>query len=243
MHAERTAAAVDLAQRGILQHAPWCYGTSHLNNNLDIYGPRKGSVDCLIVAAMHGDELDTTVMLSEALRMVPRDGIKNPVILCANPDGVLRGTRCNVLGVDLNRNWPADNWSPDPVRYKSHQGEAQAIELSPGKSPASEPETLALLKLVQDLSPRHIINLHSALGCIDDPTSSRLAHWIARQVQLEVVPEVGYATPGSFGSWAAERDQCIITWEFPARSLPELRKTHVPTLFKLITGDYELAEF
>ena len=226
------------AQQGQLQHSSWSYGASVNGLPLRGFGPRKASPDLLIMAAMHGDEADTVLVLSEALRQVPETHMANPVILNVNPDGVLNGTRCNARGIDLNRNYPADNWAPDTVHHRSSAGEAQDIELSPGNVPGSEPETQALIALIEELQPRIVVTLHSALGCIDDPDATRLGHWVSQQVNLEVVPDVGYPTPGSFGSWARERERPVLTWELPAHSIPELRKSHVPVLIKLITGDY-----
>lgn len=224
-------------ERGILRHQPSDYGSSLQATPLQVYGPTSGPVDILIMAAMHGDECDTTVVLSEALRSVPPEGMKNPVILSVNPDGALRGTRCNAAGVDLNRNWPTANWSADPVYYRGHGQERQEIELSTGSCAASEPETRSLLALVQKLQPRAVVSLHAPLACIEDPDAQPLARWIAEQVRLPLVPDVGYATPGSFGTWSVEQGINIITWELPAESLPALMASHVPVLRKLIMGD------
>lgn len=225
-------------RRGILRHPPRDYGSSILGTPLQVYGPENGRVDILIMAAMHGDECDTTVVLSEALRSVPEDCVNNPVILSVNPDGALRGTRCNAAGVDLNRNWPTANWSADPVYYRGHGQERQEIELSTGSSAASESETRALLGLVQKLRPRAVVSLHAPLACIEDPDGRPLGRWIAEQVHLPLVPDVGYATPGSFGTWCVEQGINIITWELPAESLPDLMASHVPVLCKLIMGEY-----
>lgn len=231
---------VPRSQQGRLWHQAHKYGLSRQGNELHFYGPTQGPVDLLLLSAIHGDELDTLVMMSEALRQVPVDRIKNPVIITANPDGVARGTRCNAMGVDLNRNWPTENWTSAPVHHKLHSGQDQDIELSPGDSAGSEPETQALRDLVLKLQPQTIVTLHSALACIDDPENSTLAQWISRQTNLDVVPDVGYLTPGSMGTWAAEQGISIITWELPQASFMELRKTHIPALVKLITGEFSL---
>ena len=230
---------VPRAKRGVLRHPPWQYGKSEQNASLNLYGPRTGPVDILLIAAMHGDENETTVVLSEALRRVPVGGIKNPVILSTNPDGALQGTRSNARGVDLNRNWPTANWSADLVYHKDHGGTVKDIGLSPGKSPGSEAETKSLVNLVQVLQPRTVISLHAPLACVEDPQASPLARWIANRVNLPLVPDVGYPTPGSFGTWSAENDINIITWELPSEPLADMIASHTPVLFELITGEYE----
>jgi protein MpaA len=227
-------------ERGVLLHPAWQYGKSEQNNTLNLYGPRIGPVDILLIAAMHGDENETTVVLSEALRRIPPGGIKNPVILSSNPDGALQGTRSNARGVDLNRNWPTANWSSDPVYHKDHGGTVQDISLSSGVSSGSEAETKALLECIQSLQPRTVISLHAPLACVEDPQKTPLARWIASQVKLPLIPDVGYLTPGSFGTWSAEQNINIITWELPSEPLADMISSHTPVLFKLITGDYEL---
>ena len=185
------------------------------------------------------DRVEVVLGEREALRRVPVCGIKNPVVLSTNPDGALQGTRSNARGVDLNRNWPTANWSPDPVYHKDHGGTVQDIGLSPGTSPGSEAETQALLSLVQVLQPRTIISLHAPLACVEDPQASPLAHWIANQARLPMITDVGYATPGSFGTWLAEQNINIITWELPSEPLADMIASHTPVLFELITGEYE----
>jgi protein MpaA len=54
-----------------------------------------------------------------------------------------------------------------------------------------------------------------------------------------MVEDVGYATPGSFGTWCAEQDINIITWELPSEPLADMIGSHTPVLFELITGGYE----
>jgi protein MpaA len=228
---------VPLAQRGPLRHLPQRYGSTACGLPLEVYGPADEPADILIMAAMHGDECETTVVLSEALRSVTPGDLKNPVILSANPDGALRGTRCNTNGVDLNRNLPTTNWSPEAVLYRGHGQEQQAIELGTGAGPASEPETRALLELLERLRPRAVVSLHAPLGCIEDPEHKPLARWIADQVGLPQVADVGYETPGSFGTWSLEQGINIITWELPAEPITGLIASHAPVLRRLITGN------
>ena len=243
MTSQANGNTVPRAQRGVLQHQGACYGTSELDHPLEIYGPQTAPVDILLMAAMHGDEVETTVVLSEALRRVPDGDIRNPVILGVNPDGILRGTRCNARGVDLNRNWPSRNWSPATVYHRAHGEQSRDIMLSPGEQAASEAETRALLNLVEKLQPKAIVSLHAPLGCIDAPSASRLARWISDEVNLPLVEDVGYATPGSFGTWSSEQGIDIITWELPARSIAANMATHVPVLQQLIAGQFDMGRY
>lgn len=233
---------VERSSRGVIKHKGRIYGTSYEGNALTVWLPETGTPDILVLASIHGDEAETTVVLSDALRSIRTDGLKNAAILCGNVDGLARGTRGNARGVDLNRNFPTANWSPDPVCYKSRAGEPQDIELSPGTEPASEPETRALLSLLESMKPRAVVTLHSALACIDDADGSVLGRQLAGKTGLPLEVGVGYPTPGSFGSWASEKQLNLITYEFEAASPYELKARHAPVLIDLLTGAVDLEE-
>ena len=203
---------------------------------LTLHRPDAGRAEIVILAAIHGDEPETTVVVSEALRCLPRGDLQAAVILCGNPDGLLRGTRGNVRGVDLNRNFPTSNWSPDPVHYKSRANDARDIALTPGAEPASEPETRALLSLLEELQPRAIVSFHSALACVDDSGASPLGRQLADRCALPFLTEIGYPTPGSMGTWAGEQGLNLVTLELEDASLYTLKDRHVPILIDLMTG-------
>ena len=226
--------------RGIIRHASSTYGTSVDGVPLTIYMPDRGDPQLLILASIHGDETETTVVVSEALRSLPQGELRAAVILCANPDGALRGTRGNARGIDLNRNFPTSNWKPDLVYYKTRANDARDIALSPGSAPASEPETGALLDVINRLKPRAIVSLHAALACIDDAGNSPLGQQLAQRCSLPLLTEIGYPTPGSMGTWASEQKLTLVTWETEAASLYDLKDRHVPILLDLMTGRIEL---
>jgi protein MpaA len=226
--------------RGVLRHPSTTYGTSLEGIPLTVYLPGTNRADLLILASIHGDEAETTVVVSEALRCLPMGELHAAVILCANPDGMLRGMRGNARGVDLNRNFPTSNWAPGPVFYKSRANDARDIALSPGREPASEPETRALLALLDRLQPRAVVSLHSALACVDDSGASHLGKQLADRCALPFLTEIGYPTPGSMGTWAGERGLNLVTLELEDASLYTLKDRHVPILLDLMTGRFEL---
>ena len=231
---------VERRDRGVIRHDPSVYGKSLDGIPLAVFLPENARAEVVVLASIHGDEAETTVVVSEALRCLPRGDLKAAVILCANPDGMLRGTRGNGRGVDLNRNFPTSNWKPDPVCYKSRANDARDIALSPGSEPASEPETRALLSLLERLKPRAVISLHAALACIDDAANSPLGRQLAARCALPLITEIGYPTPGSMGTWASEQGLTLVTWELEAASLYDLKDRHVPTLIDIMTGRIEL---
>lgn len=242
MNREPRPRLVERRDRGVIRHASSVYGTSLAGIPLTVYLPGTGSAEIAVLASIHGDEAETTVVVSEALRSVPQGDLQAAVILCGNPDGMLRGTRGNGRGVDLNRNFPTSNWSPEPVFYKTRASDARDIALSPGAQPASEPETSALLALLERLKPRAVVSLHAALACIDDAGGSHLGRQLAARCALPLLTEIGYPTPGSMGTWASERGLTLVTWELEAASLYHLKDRHVPILIDLMTDQIELEE-
>jgi protein MpaA len=124
----------------------------------------------------------------------------------SNPDGFLLGRKNNDHDVDLNRNWPARNWAP------AHRpGE------SPGPRAASEPETQALAALIAKAGATRLIALHSPFRTVNyDGPAQALAERMAARNGYGASADIGYPTPGSFGScYGVERGLEVITLEIP----------------------------
>ena len=211
------------------------YGRSFLGTALEIW-PAATKCKWLIFAGIHGEEPETTYALSRALRQLTEPSSHCAVILAANPDGLIRGTRGNARGVDLNRNFPTRDWRPGTVTHRSTIEDPSDILLSTGARAASEPETQALIGLIEKLSPQCVIALHAPLACIDDANASPLGQRLAHRARLPFVRDVGYATPGSFGTWGGERGLPVITYEFALASTEQQMRDHVPVLVDLLTN-------
>ena len=218
---------------GTIPWDPDIYGRSHLGIPLEVWRPAQ-ACRLLVFAAIHGEEPETTFALSRALRQLIQPSPHAAVVLTANPDGLIRGTRGNARGVELNRNFPTSDWQPEPVAHRSTLEDPRDVTLSPGPHPGSEAETKALIGLVHELQPAVVIALHSPLACIDGPKESRLGRWIAERTGLPLVRDVGYPTPGSFGMWGAEQGLPVITYEFPLTTTDALVREHVPLLVELL---------
>jgi protein MpaA len=214
---------------------PVSYGRSHLGVDLEVWKP-TGTCELLIFAGIHGEEPETTYALSRALRQLTEPSSHCAVILCANPDGTIRGTRGNARGVDLNRNFPTRDWRPGTVTHRSTIEDPSDILLSTGTLAASEPETRALIALIDELRPSAVIAIHAPLACIDDANASPLGQRLADRTKLPFVRDVGYATPGSFGTWGGERDLLVTTYEFALASTEQHMRDHVPVLVELLTN-------
>lgn len=211
--------------RGALEWPGGSYGRSRDGVGLRAWLPAGHGAAPLVLAAIHGNEPETTVALSAALRAVPPEERRCAVVLCANPDGALLGTRGNAHGVDLNRNFATRSWAPQ-----------RSGELSAGTAAGSEPETQALANLVERLAPPLILSIHSDLACVDDPGPTALGRWLAARSGLPLVAGVGYPTPGSLGTWCAERGLPIVTLELERLGAQDLRRRWGPILAEVLRG-------
>ena len=177
----------------------------------------------LILGGCHGDE-PKSVRLTERLCADPAPLDRVPaavsvvVVPVVNPDGYAVRKRRNAHGVDLNRNFPTDNWSPGRRRSRFFGG----------PTPASEPETRALIELLGALQPAEIITIHSIsdrrhCNNHDGPPApaARLARAMEACNGYPVTDTIGYVTPGSFGTWAGGHLGIpTVTLELPSHHSP-----------------------
>ena len=226
----------DISNRGWVKPTPQLYGRSNLGAPLEAWvDPKATSVELLLFAGIHGNEPEGTMLLSKLLRTFQRVPQKCAIILAANPDGISRGTRANANGVDLNRNFAAQNWSPKELYYHwNRDTEEREMILKTGEKPGSEPETQALAKLISTLKPKHTIAVHGPLDCVDDPESSVLGKWLSEKSNMPLVEDIGYPVPGSFGSWCKEQNYHVITYELPNQSSWEIMQVHLPIFEELL---------
>ncbi len=162
-----------------------------------------GPAPVLVFGAIHGDEPDSARVCDELLlRGVP--GVPLVVLPVLNPDGLAHRRKNNARDVDLNRNFPARNWQRD-----------HRPGYDPGPAPGSEPETQALVKLIDDLAPRLVVAVHQPLRCVNwDGPADDFAARLAGLAGLPLQPSIGYPTPGSFGSWlGVDRGVPVVTLE------------------------------
>lgn len=157
----------------------------------------------LLMGGVHGDEPEGVRLANDTLAWLKSNTPKAIrsgkticpwiVIPCLNVDGFANKTRVNGRGVDLNRNYPAKDWS----------NEARAERYFPGPSPASEVEIQAVVALIEDVKPRLIIHCHSWKPCIVGAghASVKDTERLARASGYEGKEDIGYPTPGSLSSF------------------------------------------
>jgi protein MpaA len=73
---------------------------------------------------------------------------------------------------------------------------------------------------------------------VEDPHQTLLGQQLSADFELPLVSNVGYETPGSFGSWCADLSLPCITLELPAISADLASEKYLPALLALI--DYDL---
>lgn len=215
-------------------------GQSTQGHELEIFSQFTSQLQLkiLIIASHHGDESEGLQLLSRSIRSIQGVRPNVAIILNANPDGSIAGTRGNSRGVDLNRNWPNQEWHSQSVEIKQTMDDPRLPYLTPGLTPGSEPETQALKSWVESNQPDCIISIHSPLGCIDlngnSETQQQISQAMHRVSGLPIVRGVGYSTPGSFGTWCEENNFALITLELESLPREELNQKWQPFFTQLI---------
>ncbi|MCK6539328.1 MAG: M14 family metallopeptidase [Anaerolineales bacterium] len=193
-------------------------GLSHQGRPIDVYTFGSGEREYLIVAGIHGGYEGNTIGLANELiryiidhpEIIPSD-VTLYIIRNMNPDGEARDSgvdgRVNHRGVDLNRNFPSQNWVADWDRdgcwiWRPTTG---------GSYGGSEPETRAVMSFISTHDTLAIISYHSAaLGVFPggdpwQPDSIRLAKALAKATGYPYPPiDTGCEYTGTLADWAVE---------------------------------------
>lgn len=158
-----------------------------------------GPARVLIIGLIHGDEDEAYARFDDLWIDLVTAGHADDITLHAiptmNPDGFARRVRGNARGVDLNRNWPASNFSAANTR---------------GERPLSEPETAAVHRHLMEFRPDVLVVLHSMHrgGPLVDPDGpandlARTFVAAARPVDPRWRVQVDFTNPpGSLGTFA-----------------------------------------
>ena len=209
---------------------------------LKVYRPAGAdAIDGLLIAGIHGEEPETLLLARRLLERIDGTDTSWAILPCANPDGVLHGVRQNAAGVDLNRNFPSASWQPGhsftyPPGTQVRRRQHRTNRSSPGEAAGSEPETIALIALIEQLEPTLILDLHSPLELIaPTPAADPLVvQRLAAAAELPVQPNIGSPTPGALRDWCTDRRIGAITYEVEHAALPQLAARHLPGLAALI---------
>jgi protein MpaA len=222
------------------------YGRSREGVALRAFLPDgDGPVAGLVTAALHGEEATTALLARRLLERVPGGETGWAVVPVANPDGLLAGIRQNAAGVDLNRNFPATTWRPDDsftyppaIDPALRRPENRTNRSSPGTEPASEPETRALIELVQRLEPPLVVDLHGPLELllVRSGVPAAVVELLSGAAGMPVVDELP-GCPGAFDDWLVELGIPAIVYEIGADGPAAVSLQHLPGLTALLRGD------
>lgn len=179
--------------------------TTKLNNKIKLIGNEtveKGNCT-IIIGVVHGDEPQGEFLINNFIEKnnIPKNLLFVPSL---NPDGLELETRTNANEVDINRNFPTENWVlGERNRYFG------------GESPNSEIETQFIINVIEKYAPKLIITLHTPFKIVNfDGEGQEISKKIGQIFNYPIEESIGYPTPGSFGTWAGiERNIPIITIE------------------------------
>jgi len=195
-----------------------------------VYG--SGSKTVLIFGGFHGDEqlgVELVHKFAEYIHTAqPRlQDTRVIIVPVLNPDGLIRNTRMNVNGVDVNRNFPTENW----------ESTARSRRTNPGPGPGSEIETKLAINLVKSYKPLRIVSVHTPLEVVNyDGPAKKLAQRMAAHNGYLVKGDIGYPTPGSFGTWVGKEQQIpSITLELPRGTINKVWEPNRDALLEVIT--------
>lgn len=198
-------------------------GKSVEGNDIEAYrSDVKGDKYLYLIAGTHGDEVEGVYVLKELFEWLKEEhnisDIPLVVVPILNVDGYRSSSRVNSHAVDLNRNYPSDNWS----------AKAKKEKYNPGPKPLSEPENQFLVRLFEKFTPGLILSFHSWKPLLNyNGEIKDIADYLASHNEYETAEDVGYPTPGSLGCYVPETYHCgVLTFECPVlaegKSLKEI---------------------
>lgn len=199
-----------------------------MENKIEIIKKKNSNYDkkLLIIGVFHGDEFQGEYFINSHLEKNTKNK-KNEVYYI--PRLNFNNTRKNKNGVDLNRNFPTKNW------IKSENNDYFG-----GEKPNSEKEVQLLVDLINQNEFNAIITIHSPYKVINyDGPALDLALKIKEFLNYDVTSDIGYPTPGSFGTYCGvERKIPTITIEIDEEENIEILNEKFLKLFDFLENEY-----
>lgn len=198
---------------------PWAKSVKGRHIMLHELAPVQGvAARVLVIGGIHGDELTSVAIVFRWIELLKEQSAVRyhwRVIPVLNPDGLLAkpATRVNARGVDLNRNFPTDNWSSEAARYWSVSTRRDPRRF-PGTAPSSEPESSWLYNEIKAFRPDVIISVHAPHSILDfdGPPSKMKPPSRFGRLQLH---RLG-VYPGSLGNFGGLKEGIpVVTLELP----------------------------
>jgi murein peptide amidase A len=191
----------------------------------DVVPSGRTEARVLLIGGIHGDEFSAVSTVFKWLALLERD--PDPrfhwrVVPVSNPDGLLRppsqSRRMNANGVDLNRNFPTENWEAEAWDYWVNIAQ-RSERRYPGPAPLSEPESAWIAEQIETFRPHAVISVHAPYGVVDcdgsDAPPSNLG-----PLELQLLGTY----PGSMGRYVG------ITKGIPLLTIELESAEHMPSL-------------
>lgn len=173
----------------------------------------------LIMGGIHGDEYSSISIMFKWMALLADSNNKDfhwrfaPTV---NPDGLLDGQaiRQNANGVDLNRNFPSDDWQ-DLAQYYWKNTTSGNPRRFPGDFPASEPEVQWVVEQINTFKPDVIVSVHAPYHLLDYDGPPEPPQKIG-ELHLHLLG----VYPGSLGNYAGiNLGIPVITMELPSAGI------------------------
>lgn len=190
----------------------------------------NGETPIVILASIHGTEPIGTPLLNQLSTRLFQDSAmtEERTIYCVsmvNPDGFVGQTRGNRENIDINRNFPTENFG----RGWFH-----------GDAPLDSIESEVLMRFLLDIQPARVLSIHQPLNGIDyDGPSKELAEELSMVSGIRI-HKLG-SRSGSLGTFlGVEMNIPVITLEISekraALSPENLWALYEPFLVTFING-------
>ena len=205
------------------------------DETIDLYKIKSDFIkpkNILIIGVFHGEEPQGLWAIKNFFFYKTYSDIKNNlfIIPCLNPDGIKLNKRQNINGVDLNRNFPTQNWKKTKINSEYYGGD----------NPSSEDETKFVINTIEKIKPDFILTLHSPYAVVNYDGNAQIeAKKISEFTNYPIQKDIGYPTPGSFGTYCGiERNIPTITLEFDENESQEVINKKAAKVFDWLMREY-----
>ncbi|MNK01115.1 murein peptide amidase A [compost metagenome] len=194
------------------------------------YEFHNGGPEVLILGGVHGDEIEGVFAAQELLKHFMSSfpyKLNLTLVPQFNFEGVVYKTRGNGNGIDLNRNLPTKDWSP----------EVKTPRYNPGPSAGSERENHGLIRYIEEKKPKFVLSLHSWHPVLNvNGDCRKVAEVLSRLTGYKIDDDIGYPTPGCLGTFTGlERTSPTITYEIErGLSAEKIIEIHVPAILEAL---------
>ena len=198
-------------------HTVSTYGYSVKGRALLAYNFGTSGPVTMYVGAIHGNESSSSGILEawiDELEANPSlySGKRVAVVPTINPDGLIANTRTNGREVNLNRNFPTDDWVKDINDTDGYHAGGGGAE------PLSEPEARALASLTISLHPRLLLSYHAVGSLVTGDPGGYSAGYAANYASM-----VGYSNAtGQNGTFDYDITGAYEDWTYAEQGIPSM---------------------